>query len=316
MRLRRGFVFWGLFLIPLGAIPLIARANVVPTDRFADAWRLWPLALIGVGLLLVAGRTRASIAATAVVALLVGSLAGAAFAAGPPWIGTIADCGLQPGGPAGQVSRSGAWSGSPSVRLDLRCGTLDVHPAGAGTWQVDATYRGSPPIITASDTRLALTAPDGTHRQDWAVALPLGAVDRIELVSNAATSRVRLDGVALGTLAATVNAGDLLVDVGTGRIDQVETTINAGQLRVIGGAADLRGTVSVNAGGVDLCLAPTAALRLTVTDQLTFSHNLASRGLTRIGQGAWTRDGSGPTMILRIDGNAAALTLDPEGGCR
>lgn len=316
MRLRRGPVFWGLLLIPLGGIPLLARAGIVPTDLIADAWRLWPLLLIGIGLVLLVGRTRASIAATAVVALLIGSVAGAAFAAGPPWIGTVADCGFQPGSATERLARSGAWDGPPSVRLDLRCGTLDLHPTDAATWSVAATYRGSPPVVTSTGRALAMTAPYGTHRQDWSVELPVGTVERIDLTTNAATSTVRLDGIQLASLAATVNAGDLGVAVGSGRLDRVDATVNAGRLRIDGGAAELRGDISVNAGGVDLCVPAGANLRLTVTDQLTFAHNLSSRGLTRMGDGAWVRVGSGPAVILRIDGNAAALTLDPEGGCR
>lgn len=37
MRIRRGLLFWGLFLIPLGGIPLLARAGTIDAARFADA---------------------------------------------------------------------------------------------------------------------------------------------------------------------------------------------------------------------------------------------------------------------------------------
>ena len=68
MRIRRGLVFWGLLLIPLGGIPLLARAGVLPSDVISDAWRLWPLVLVAFGILLLVGRTRASLAATVIVA--------------------------------------------------------------------------------------------------------------------------------------------------------------------------------------------------------------------------------------------------------
>ncbi|HET7029574.1 MAG TPA: hypothetical protein VFI34_03610 [Candidatus Limnocylindrales bacterium] len=316
MRLRRGLVFWGLFLIPLGGIPLLARAGFLPTDVIADAWRLWPLLLIGFGLMLLVGRTRASIAATAVVAIVIGSVAGAAFAAGPPWIGTMADCGFQPGNATERLDRSGTWEDAASVQLDLRCGTLDLHPGAGPGWRFASTHRGSEPTVTASDRSLAVAAPSGTHRQDWILELPAGPVDRMDLTANAASSKVRLDTIQLGALNATVNAGDLGVAVGTGRLDQLDVTVNAGQLRITGGSSDLRGSIAINAGGVDLCVPADANLRLTVTDQLTFSHNLSSRGLSRIGDGTWVRPGSGAAVTLRISGNAATLTLDPEGGCR
>jgi hypothetical protein len=74
------------------------------------------------------------------------------------------------------------------------------------------------------------------------------------------------------------------------------------------------GTLSVNAGIIELCVAPDADLRFVVHEQLTFGTNLGNRGLTQIDE-AWTRRGSGPQIDLTVEGNAATFTLDPEGGC-
>ena len=54
-----------------------------------------------------------------------------------------------------------------------------------------------------------------------------------------------------------------------------------------------------------------------MTDQLTFVHNLANRGLVRTGN-LWTRpaDRNGQVIALSIDGSAATFNLDPDGGCR
>ena len=316
MRIRRGLVFWGLLLIPLGGIPLLARAGVLPSDVISDAWRLWPLVLVAFGILLLVGRTRASLAATVIVAVVIGSIAGAAFAAGPPWIGTLANCGFIESGPTLQTERSGVFTAAPTVRLDFRCGSLDLRPATGTTWQFAGTSRGGGPVVTSSDRRLDITAPNDTRHQAWTIQLPPGAVDRLDLSTNAGSSTIALDGIQVGDLAASVNAGDLRVAVGTGSVGQIDATINAGAMRLVVGQAGLRGSLTVNAGGIDLCVPDDANLRLTVTDQLTFGHNLAARGLTRPGGETWIRDGSGPAVILRIDGNAAALTLNPEGGCR
>jgi hypothetical protein len=316
MRLRRGLVFWGLLLIPLGGIPLLARAGVLPADVIADAWRLWPLVLVAVGLLLVIGRTRASIAATAIVALVIGSIAGAAFAAGPPWIGTVTNCGFAGGGPSIQTDRTGTFDGPAAVRLDMRCGTLDVRPAATPGWSVSATSRGAAPVVTASARRLDVAAPSDTHHQAWTIQLPTGRMDRLDLTANATSSTILLDQIQLGSLDATVNAGDVRLELGTGSIDQTHASINAGAMRVIVGAAGLRGSMTVNAGGIDLCVPGDANLRLAVTDQLTFGHNLAASGLSRVEGGAWVRQGSGPAVDLAVEGNAAALTLNPNGGCR
>ena len=84
MRIRRGLLFWGLFLIPLGGIPLLARAGTIDPAVFADVWRLWPLVLVAIGLTLLLGRYRAGLIGVVAVALLLGSLAGGALASGRP----------------------------------------------------------------------------------------------------------------------------------------------------------------------------------------------------------------------------------------
>jgi hypothetical protein len=91
--------------------------------------------------------------------------------------------------------------------------------------------------------------------------------------------------------------------------------MNAGRARITLGATAVTGSLSANAGSFELCVRPEMGLRLQVTDQLTFAHNLGDRGLARDGD-TWTRPGSSGAIVdLEIDGNAANLTLDPEGGC-
>ena len=91
--------------------------------------------------------------------------------------------------------------------------------------------------------------------------------------------------------------------------------MNAGRARVSLGAGPTLGSLSANAGAIDLCVPADAALILHVPTRLTFAHNLDSRGLSRDGD-TWRRAGaSGDTIDLTIDGNAAGFTLDPDGGC-
>lgn len=92
MRIRRGPLFWGLLLIPLGMIPLLVRAGALDDNAFVDAWRLWPLVLVGIGLAILLGRGRAGLVATVVLALTLGLAGGSALASGNTWIGSINDC--------------------------------------------------------------------------------------------------------------------------------------------------------------------------------------------------------------------------------
>src|SRR5437870_5449515 len=129
MRVRRGLLFWGLVLVPLGAIPLLARAGQLDASRLVDAWRLWPLILVGIGFVVLASRTRYAVIGTIVVALAFGSIAGAALAGGDLWLGAIGACGPNGDGST-VVDRTGTFTGPSAVGLELDCGSLDFR-AGA-----------------------------------------------------------------------------------------------------------------------------------------------------------------------------------------
>ena len=49
MRINRGFLGWGVFLLIVGAIPLAVRAGYVTVDQIGNVGSLWPLILIGIG---------------------------------------------------------------------------------------------------------------------------------------------------------------------------------------------------------------------------------------------------------------------------
>ena len=72
MRIRSGLLFWGLFFILLGGLPLLVRAGALDPNAFSEAWRLWPLLLVAFGVALIFGRSRAGILATVVAAVALG----------------------------------------------------------------------------------------------------------------------------------------------------------------------------------------------------------------------------------------------------
>jgi hypothetical protein len=319
MRVRRGLLFWGLFLIPLGGVTLLVRAGVLNVDQLREAWRLWPLILIGIGLAIVVGRSRTAALGTAIVALIVGSLGGAALASGNVWIGAFSDCAIASGPADLHLDQTGTLDPGAAVRLDLRCGSLDLTTGPGGDWRLVAGYRGPAPIVDASSGRLSVRVPGGPgeRRHDWTVGLPAAAVGTISVTANAAGANLDLPDVHLEKLDADMNAGDLRIDASTGTVGEIDLSMNAGRIRYTAGATALDGDVSVNAGAIDLCVPEGVGLRFDVNDQLTFVHNLGSRGLARSGN-TWTRDAAGgaPLIHLSIEGNAASLTLNPEGGCR
>ena len=319
MRIRRGLLFWGLFLIPLGAVPLLVRAGAVDAASLSGAWRLWPVILIALGLALVAGRSQVALVGTAVTAVILGIAAGGALATGNAWFGLLGDCATGRN-TTSQVDQTGTFQSPATVRLELNCGELNLSTQAGSDWALHAAFSGPPPVVTGAPDRLTIKSPDtgGSRRQEWNLNVPsselLGAID---LQANAGTGTIGLAGANLASLTAQINAFDLVVDAGEATIDRIDLSMNAGRSRVTLGSGPVTGKLSVNAGAIELCVPSSSPLRINLTDQITFAHNLDDRGLVKSG-GVWTRPGGdlNSTIELSVDGSAASFTLDPEGACR
>jgi hypothetical protein len=314
MRIRRRYLFWGLFLISLGAIPLLVRGGYIDAAALADLWRFWPLILIAFGLALLLGRYRAGLIGVALAGIVLGTLVGGVFAAGATWIPGISDC-LPSGGDRSTIEQSGTFDAPATVRLNLDCGEADLTVQPGSDWSATAEIRGEPPLVQASATELSLAGPPtGSHRQEWTIAAGSDALDEIVLTANAAASTFHLAGATMSSFEADVNAADLLVDATRANVDTIDIGVNAGRVRItLDGPTT--GSLQANAGALELCVPPDANLVFDIQEQLTFAVDVGDSGLTQ-GDETWTRAGSGPTIELDIEGNAASFQLDPEGGCR
>jgi hypothetical protein len=314
MRIRRGLLFAGLFLIPLGGMTLLVRAGTISANAFDDIWRLWPLILIGFGVALLLGRSRAASVGTAVAALVLGTLVGGAIASGTGFVGSVGDCGMT--GTSTRLDQSGTFEEEAAVAVDLRCGSVAIGTGTGSDWQVSADYQGPPPTISGDGDGLTVDAASGGARHDdLTVTVPADRLGSVDVTTNAATGSLQLDGAALGLIEVDANAGDIAIDAGSATVERLDVSINAGRVRITLGAGSTRGEISVNAGAIDLCVPPDTELRLEVNEQLTFVKNLADRGLQQ-DETVWTRAGTNGSVIdLQIDGNVASLTLDPNGGC-
>jgi hypothetical protein len=319
MRIRRGLLFAGLFLIPVGAMTLLVRAGTLDPDAFDDIWRFWPLILIGFGIAILLGRSRVAAVGTAIAAVVLGVLVGGAIASGGAWIGNFGECGPASAN-AERIDKTGTFDGRSAIDLDLRCGSVTVTTASGSAWQLGAAFEGPAPIVNESSNRLEVRTPDGgdVRHNDWTVIAPTDALAELRLRTNAGTASVTLAGSALDALDVDANAGDILIDGAHAEIGRLDVAVNAGRARITleNPAA---GDLSINAGAIDLCVPPSMNLRLVVNDQLTFVTNLADQGLQQNGQ-VWTRTPTPgdqqPMIDLTVTGNAASFTLDPDGGCR
>jgi hypothetical protein len=322
VRIRRGLLFWGLFFVALGAVPLLIRAGVVDETIVSQAWRLWPLALIAVGVAILVGRSRAALATTVILALVLGALAGAALAAGDDWLGVATGCSGRDEEPSSTFDADGVIPAGAVVDLRFSCGRMDVATAIGDAWTLTARYDGDEPDVDVDDEGIDISTPDGgpfggNRRHTWDLELPTEVPFSLDAEINGASGSFDLIGTQLTAFDLQTNAGDVTVALSGADVDRLDIQTNAGRIGLLLGDADLRGALEVNAGAIEVCVPDGAGLHFDTADSVALGNNFDERGLTQAGD-VWTRqaEGGAGTIELEIDGNAASVTLDPQGGCR
>lgn len=318
MQVNRGLVFWGVGLVTAGAVALAIQYDVISSEVARDAWRLWPVVLIVIGLSIIAARTPFALVATLASGLVAGALVGTLVAGVPE--GLNLGCGGEVGD---RVTADGSFDGTAAVELDFNCGDLSVEAGDGGAWSVEAGFAdGAEPDISSDGDSLTVRANEGgvmgfaNARQAWDVTLPSDVTLALDVTANAGASDLALGGMDLSEVSIDLNAGDMDIDLAGTSAGELSVGANAGSVSIIvDEASTADGSISVNAGSVELCVADGTALEITVNDSnITFSHNLDGSGLDRSGD-TW-RSGDGPAdVILEIEGNAASFTYNPTGGC-
>jgi hypothetical protein len=333
MRIDRGYLFWGIFFVLLGAIPLADREGWIDVGGLGDAIRLWPLIIIGIGVVILFSRSRLALVATVVAALALGTMAGTALSSFGG--GTVFEC-IRVGETAAlpRTTTSGTLDPSPEIRLRIDCGDLAVRTAAGEGWTMDAGHAGDPPRVESSGPDLSIRPAEGPpRRQDWVITLP-AALDALQLEANASSTTLQLASASLRRLDAAVNAGSLDVIAPAGPMDALELDVNAADVDVQAPSADIADLdVKANAASVDLalggsvtgtidgaamsvrvCVPTDAALEIETRDDVGFSHDLRVTGLVETARG-WVREGTGSRISLSVGGTASSFTLEDEGAC-
>ncbi len=320
MRVNRGLIFWGVALVTAGAVALAIQYDIIAGESAREAWRLWPIVLIVIGIAVISARTPFALMATLAAGLVAGGLAGTLVAG---WTdGMSIGCG---GETDISATANGEFTGaSAQVQLDFDCGDLAVGMAQGTSWNIDALYGSdSEPEISsdAGSMRVILRDAGGfigfnDSRQDWDVTLPLDVELALDVDADAASSTLDLGGATLSEVAVDANAGEVRLGLGGTAVEDLSIEANAGSIKMtVDQTTTASGRIEMNAGKLDLCVADGVAIALTLADDnITFSHNLDDSGLTRSGD-TW-RSGDGTADVtLEIEGNAASFTYNPDGGC-
>ena len=318
MQINRSLVFWGIALITAGVVALAIQAPLIPADTARQAWRLWPLLLVAIGVAVIASRTPFGAVATLLAGLVAGGLAGTLVAGLPD--GLSLGCG---GEPTESVTAEGSFATDGDVELDFSCGELVVSTEAGTAWSVVARHGSDEePQISSDAESLRMSAEGGgligftDSRQAWDVVLPTDATLTLTVDSNAASSRLNLANADLSTLGIDANAGEVLLGLAGAEVREVAIDANAGSISIEADASTrLAGSVEMNAGSLGLCAPNEAAIAITIEgENVTFSHNLDEAGLTRQGD-TWSSGTGEADIRLDVNGNAASFTLNPEGEC-
>ena len=319
MRVNHRFLYWGIFLVAIGGVLVAADLQLVDTPTLTDALRLWPLAVVAIGLGMVLRRTQLRVPGLMVAAAVPGLVLGAGLAAGPrvAW-----DCGVRDQA-ASAATTNGAFDGPATVSVRSACGSVNVTTAAGEGWLLNASSTtGRTPDVESSARSLAIdtTTHDdvtffGAGRDTWDLTLPTSELDRLALVVTAGHGQISLPGARIGQLALTANAAEMVVDASGASVSDVSAVVNAGALRLtLPGTSDLTGSLRVGAGDIRICAPAGLGLRITskgVGEAVTVN------GLQQHGSEWQSSDYATAThrAELTVSATFGAVEIDPIGGC-
>ena len=324
MRVNHGFLGWGVFLVVAGAIPLAVRGGLITVEQIGNVASLWPLILIGIGIGILLSRTRLAFLGGLVVAATFGVIVGGVLAGGAVGVGA---CGAGGRDMAAFDRRDGTFSGpSAAIDLELNCGDLMVSVGAGDGWSVEGETRdGSEPDVESTDESLRVSSREGSSwfeglndRDTWRVTLPEDVDLDITMELNAGSATLDLGQAAVEVLDLTLNAGSITLDLSElSQIDEFGVELNAGSLGVTLPNQSFEGSIEANAGSVNLCAPPGAALRLRTGDSFAAGYDYDDHGLIKDGS-TWESPGF-DTARVRIEldtrANAGSFSLNPEDGC-
>jgi hypothetical protein len=315
----RGAIFWGAAFVTAGVVILAVQQGWVSTVTLNEAVQWWPLILIGAGIAVIFAGALGSIA-TALAGVLLGLLAGGLISSGGSF---PTACAATDPGPL-QAFEEGSFVGREAdVEIDLNCVTLEVAGGAGKGWVVQADEDSISDVeLDSGDRSLEIRSGDVVSlsgRRHVALVLPAERGINLSASLNAGEATLELGTGRWGAVEVDGNATSIRIDLSDATADTVEVSLNAGSAGILFSDQTEVGSVqlSANAGEFHVCVPDGVGLQVTMGSDVAVGHNLDDEGLTEDGD-VWRTPGypSAATQIdIEFSGNAAAFTLNPEGGC-
>jgi hypothetical protein len=325
MRANTGLLGWAIFFIVTGGLVLAVNEGLLERELLGEAWRLWPLILIGIGMGLLLRDSPAGVLGGFLVAAVFGAMAAAALTGG---LGGIAGCGDTETRDGKPFTTAGELHPGEGVTVDFACGDLNVSTASGTGWALEGREpTDRQPRVEQGTSRLRLAAPSdggaslpfvGNGRRVWRLTLPADlGLDDVRLSISAGNANVDLDGLTAARLVVTTNAADARLDLSGAVLDRLELDANAASTKVELPEAGLTaGSIEVNAGDVALCLPDGVAIELKADGALSDT-DFSDDGLARSGD-RWRSpdfDTADTRVVLSVDANAATVEVDSAQAC-
>lgn len=319
MLINRRFLYLGVFLVAVGGVLVAADVGGLDPGLIADALRLWPLAIVAIGVGIALRRTQFSLQGGLLAAAVPGLLLGGGFSLASRM---AVEC-RPDAAPATVATREGDFDGPARVSVTAGCGSLAVTTVPGRTWRFDDGNPADGPIIDASGRSLSIDDGGGEGwrrlglgRDDWRLTLPTTGIDDLSIVVNGGEGRIALPRAQLGRLDVTSNAGRTSVDLSEATLASLSGAVNAGMLSLsLPTAGDIVGSVEVNAGQLEVCAPSELGLRIHHTGALS---GFSVSGRHQAGTEWQSPDYASAThhADLNLDINLGNVKINPAGGCK
>ena len=323
MRINRRFLYGGVFLVALGAVLVAADLGTLDLAIVRDALRLWPVALVLIGVALIVRRSPIALPAGLLAASVPGLALGGAIAVGPRF---ITEC-LDRGAAVPATIREGSFTGTPDISIRAGCGTIRVSsdPAAAGWRLVLDGTSGSAPTIVATDASLAIDSLGAgdwpgfdADRAGWQLTLPQRDLRDVSMALTGTDSQIDLPNVRIETLEVSATASRVRLDLGATTVSELSAKASFGQLSLtVPSGTDLTGDLRITGGELRICTPSDVGLRVTGRG---FAYGVTVDGGHRDDLDRAYQSANYSTAThhadLTVNASFGAVEINPIGGCK